>query len=187
MIESRISKRTSFVQFLREIMSLLLIISTLTFSSCAYSIKPDALPSTPEEFAMTYEELTKKYPDIKVMAELFNFKEVDPEEIVQVWGEPDNVKKDWWYFPAIAGMLGGFWLLGYQPVTIAITGGLAFLAMPVSTKKYVWIKENYCIEANVRTGLPRYQSSIVGWKWTDLREVEEPDSDCKLKSLEEGE
>jgi len=165
----------------------LLIVSTLTISSCAYSIKPDALPSTPEEFAMPYEELSKKYPDIQVMAELFNFKQVDPEEIINVWGEPDNVKKDWWYFPYMGGLLGGFWLFGTEPVTIAITAGLIILVRPVSPRRYIWIKGSYCIEANVDTVFPRYRSGIVYWKWTDLREVDDPGSNCIMTGSEEGE
>jgi len=185
-IESHVTIHTRFAQFFRAITSLLLIVSTLSISSCTYSIKPDALPSTPDEFAMPYEELAKKYPDVQIMTE-FNFKQVDPEEIKKVWGEPDNIKKDWWYFPSLGGVLGGFWLLGYEPITIAITASVAFLIQPVSPRKYVWIKDNYCIEAYVGTGFPVYRSRIVRWKWTDLREVDNPGSDCTLTDPEEEE
>lgn len=142
---------------------------------CSTVSKFQSLPQEPADFKLPSEEIRSKYPEIIVFEKRYRGISYDTplaDELIDKWGQPQRVAKKWNYFAGMGAVLaGGAALYGAGPVIIA--GGMALGIRPFPPEHYYWLKEKYCIEAEVdRTIEHPYVKRIVYWKWHDLESSE---------------
>ena len=131
-----------------------IMVSALTNYGCGVKRQLEAVPQTPEEFQLPKAELKEKYPEVAVYSpkhEEFPFfvycTQID--ELVEKWGEPDNVTTQWWNPHAALLVLA---IPPYGPGQI-VAGGIFFGIYPMPERIYTWDKGNYLIEVNASNSL----------------------------------
>ncbi|MBI5665021.1 MAG: hypothetical protein HZC49_08065 [Nitrospirae bacterium] len=135
------------------------------------------------DFELPYEKLTEKYNEIPVYEKQcrgFSINTPLAVDLIAVWGDPDIIETEWYYYPLIGGELVALGvLMNTGPVPPLVAGGLALLIRPLPSETYIWQKGNYCIETYIDTAFPIYKKTIISWEWTDIHVDEKISKACK--------
>jgi len=143
----------------------ILLILLISFLLIGCSRKPLVeLPKSVEEYQLNKKELVQKYPEISKYEDEWRifFPNYPAEEsVIKELGSPDKVKRDWWYPIIIVGTLVA---IQSQP----IVWGIALFTRPYIPKRYIYKKEDYCIEVFIdRTFIHGYREYMHSWKWKE--------------------
>ena len=173
-----ISNKHKFNYFLPSAAILLCVLLT----GCITSKNFESLPRDAADFQLPYEQLAQKYPEVPLYAKFRGLAPNMPpaDNLIEIWGKPDVEKTNHRYFPQMGLTLAVVSIaLDTTPVVIAETAAIVFAIRPVEPQKYVWYKDNYCIETGIDTAFPQYRRRVARWEWTDSRTATDMSEDCK--------
>lgn len=161
---------------------ILVIVICILATGCVTTNNFKSLPLQSTDFELPYERLTEKYPEIPVYEKKFRgFSQNTPlaESLIDVWGKPDAVDTEWYYYPVLGGGMAVIGVvLQTGPVPILAAGGLALLIRPAPPETQIWHKGNYCIEAKTDRTFPDYKKRVIYWRWTDIHSADKIHKEC---------
>ncbi len=159
------------------------ILLCVLLTGCITSKNFESLPRDAADFQLSYEQLAQKYPEVPLYGKKFRgfTANMPPScDLIEVWGKPEVEKTDHWFFPQMGLTLAVVSVaLNTTPVVIAETAAIVLAIRPVPPQKYVWYKENYCIEAFIDTAFPQYRRRVARWTWTDGRTAANMSEECR--------
>ncbi len=146
-----------------------IIVASIFFilAGCTTNKPLTALPESNDEYSLSVEELSEKYPDIPKYEKTWRgFKPNHPpeENIVEHLGEPDYKKRNWWYPIVMAGTLV---VIGADP----LFWGFILALRPNIPEIYYYEKGNHCIKIPMdRSIATKYQQRMISWEWLNKKE-----------------
>ena len=152
-------------------MKVVVVILMSIFSiGCATHHNISSLPTSNDGYKLSKGELVSKYPEIAEYEKVWRgFSPNFPleKDVIEQLGEPEKVKRDWWY-PVV--MIGTALAINASP----FVWGIVFAVRPDTPKLYYFEKGDYCIRAGIdRTFISGYSPYMTVWKW------EENSDECK--------
>lgn len=173
-----ICRKTGQQFYFLEIFFLLLFscILILTFG-CASSRALGKLPTGPQDFNLSENEIKDKFPEISIyekgkLKNVFGY--CTPiKEVITLWGEPDEKRDHWWRFhiPA-AGAIAVGSVAGGGIVGALFGTGIVIGMNPVPIRTYIWHKGNYAINADIDSSIfCGYMKRLLYWEWVQVDRV----------------
>lgn len=159
-----------------------LFLSCLAIAILSGCITPiQKLPTSTEAFRSPPDRLRSEYPEIAEYEKYKLFVTNAPyaDQLISVWGEPTHKSTEWSYYGYMGAMFVG---LGFAvgPVPVIIAGGLTVAIRPYPLEQYYWIKDEYCIQANIDyTFEHAYKGKMLRWKWHHLSDGKDIPNECK--------
>lgn len=145
---------------------------------CASSRSLGSIPTESQDFLLPKEELKSNFPEIAVY-EKENIKKpfgycTPINELISLWGEPDQEKTDLLRFhgPA-AGAIAVGTIAGGGPIGAVVGTGIVLVISPKPFQKYTWIKGNYRVLVDIETSIfCGYRTRLLTWEWLTIDEEE---------------
>jgi hypothetical protein len=148
-----------------------ILISTF---GCASSRALGKLPTGPQDFNLSENEIKDKFPEISIyekgkLKNVFGY--CTPiKEVITLWGEPDDKKANWlrYHIPALGavavGSIAGGGIVGASVGTVIVLG-----MSPAPFQIYTWHKGNYVINVNIDTTIfCGYMKRLLYWEWVQV-------------------
>lgn len=153
-----------------------LILAFLLLFGCASSKTLGRVPTDMQDFKLSDNEIKEKFPEISN----YNKKETEAtlthcatfDQLVALWGPPDETKNNWLRFhvPAFGAVAVGS-IAGGGVVGATVGTGIVLGMVPAPFQTYTWHKGNYTINADSDlTIFCGYKRRLISWEWI-------PDSD----------